>query len=131
MIVLDTHALVFYAGRPDDLSARARRRIDEEVAAGTAWFSSISVWEVAMLVRRGRLELSVGVEDWVAGVETIPGLTALAVTNPIALRAVALPEEYPSDPADRLIAATALLLGAELVTKDRRLREIPELPTVW
>lgn len=131
MIVLDTHALVFFVANPDQLSTRARGRIEEELPAGGVWVSAISAWEIAMLAKRGRLRLTAAVEDWIARAESIPGLSSMPVDTAIALRAASLPDEYPSDPADRIIAATALLNGAELVTKDRRLRRIENLTTVW
>ena len=131
MIVLDTHVLVFFVGEPGSLSKRALGRVEEELAAGSAWISSITAWEVAMLVRKERLRLAVPVEDWVHRAESIPGLSTIPVDTAIALRAVSLPDDYPADPADRIIAATALIHGADLVSKDRRLRRIAGLPTVW
>jgi len=131
VIVLDTHAWIFYVSEPDALSKRALRRIEKEIAGRDAWISAMSAWEVAMLSTRGRLRLSVTVEDWIARAESVPGLASVPVDSAIAVRAVALPEEYPADPADRIIAATALVLGADLVTKDRVLRGVGDLNTVW
>ncbi|MEN8149380.1 MAG: type II toxin-antitoxin system VapC family toxin [Planctomycetota bacterium] len=131
MIVLDTHAWVFYVSEPESLSKRARRRIEKEIAKRDAWISAMSAWEVAMLAARGRLRLSVAVEDWIARAESVPGLATVPVDTNVAVRSVTLPAGYPADPADRIIAATALSLGADLVTKDRNLRRIDGLPTVW
>ncbi len=131
MILLDTHAWVFYISDPEALSNRARRRIEKEIADQDAWISAMSAWEVAMLASRGRLRLSVAVADWISRAESVPGLRTIPVDTAIAVRAVSLPESYPPDPADRIITATALLYGADLVTKDRVLRRIEKLPTVW
>jgi PIN domain nuclease of toxin-antitoxin system len=132
VIVLDTHALVWWLADPDKLPRKARARLDDAVTGGEPLrASSISVWEVAMLVARGRLTLTMDVGAWIAAAESLPQLEFVPVDNGIALRAVALPEAFGRDPADRLIAATALGLGATLVTGDRRLRGHPPLRTLW
>jgi PIN domain nuclease of toxin-antitoxin system len=132
VIVLDTHALVWWLADPDKLPRKARARLDGAVTGGEPLrASSISVWELAMLVARGRLTLTMDVGAWIAAAESLPQLEFVPVDNGIALRAVALPEALGRDPADRLIAATALGLGATLVTGDRRLRGHPPLRTLW
>lgn len=132
MIVLDTHAFVWWVASPDRLPRKARAHLDRAVAHGDALrVSSISAWEVAMLVARGRLELTMDVSAWMAAAEALPMLEFVPVDNAVALRAVALPESLPRDPADRIIVATALGLGATLVTGDERLRRYRSLPTLW
>lgn len=132
MIVLDTHALVWWVASPARLPAKARRLLDGVVESGGAVAaSSISVWEVAMLVDRGRLELTVPVDDWISHLEALPFLQFVPVDNRVAARAVTL-EKFPyRDPADRMIVATALGLGARLITADARLRAYRPLQTVW
>ena len=132
MIVLDTHALVWWVSAPARIPAKARRLLDGAVDSGDSLVvSSISIWEVAMLSARGRLELTVPVEAWIAGVESLPFVRFVPVDNRIAARAVAL-ENFPhKDPADRMILATALGLGAALVTADTRLRAYRAVKTVW
>lgn len=132
MIVLDTHAFVWWVAAPDRLPRKARARLDRAVEQGdTLRVSSISAWEVAMLVARGRLALTMEVGAWLAAAEALPMVEFVPVDNAVALRAVALPDSLPRDPADRLIAATALGLGATLVTGDERLRSYRSLPTLW
>lgn len=99
-------------------------------AEARLWVSSISAWEVALLVDRGRLVLQVPVREWIARSEALAGLRFLPVDNAIALRAVELRGLHP-DPADRLIVATAERLGALLVTRDERLRAYRGVPTTW
>lgn len=84
-----------------------------------------------MLVERGRLRLAVDVRDWLYRCEALPFLTFVPVSNAIAVESVRLPDFPHADPADRIIAATALSLGAALVTKDDKLRSYPHLKTVW
>lgn len=131
MTLLDTHAWVWFVGDPSRLSKRARQAVDGALEAGQLAVSSMSVWELAMLVKKGRLKLSMDVGAWVARSEAMPFLTFLPVTNAIALRSMELPPPLHADPADRLIVATALDLRVPLVTKDRRLRDYEPVRTVW
>lgn len=84
-----------------------------------------------MLVARKRLELSLDLDAWIAGIEALPFLHFHPVDNRIAARAVRL-ENFPHpDPADRMIVATALGLGATIVTADRRIHDYRPVKTVW
>ncbi len=130
MIVLDTHAWVWWVARDPQLSAAAAREIDRAMGTGKLYVSSISAWEVALLVHRGRLELTMEVGDWIARSEALPFLGFVPVDNRIALRSVELTSLH-EDPADRLIVATALSLGARLVTRDRKLHAFDGVETVW
>ncbi len=94
------------------------------------WVSAISAWEVALLVQRGRLVLRLPVREWVARSESLSGLHFLPIDAAIGLRAVELAGLHP-DPADRMIVASAELLGAVLFTRDERLRAYGGIPTAW
>lgn len=132
MIVLDTHALVWWVSDPDRLGAKARRSIDREVEAGeTLRVSAISVWEIAMLTSAGRLELTMDVDSWLARVEALPALEFIPVDNRIAVRSVSLDDFPHRDPADRIIVATALGLGATLATADERIHSWRTVKTIW
>jgi PIN domain nuclease of toxin-antitoxin system len=130
VIVLDTHALVWWAsGGP--LSERARDAIALHARTRSLYASSISVWEIATLVARGRLELTLDVVDWIARIEAIASLRFVNVDNRIALASTRLPGDLPRDPADRIIVATARSLEAPLVTRDARLAAYPHVETIW
>ena len=131
MIVLDTHVWVWWVSGLEPLSTRAASLIDQAVRDRAILVSCISVWEVAMLVKRGRLALTMDVEDWVARSEALPFLRFVPVENRVALAAVGLPEPLHGDPADRIIVATARTLGATLVTRDERLWNYPHVNTAW
>lgn len=132
MIALDTHALVWWVSDPRRLPAKARRGIDAAVRAGeTLNVSSISLWEIAMLLERGRLRLTVNVDAWLHNLQSLPMLEFHPVDNSVALRAVRLSNFAHRDPADRIIAATAIGLNATLVTGDARLRAYKPLSTLW
>lgn len=132
MIALDTHALIWWVSEPTRIPAKARKALDAALKAGEPIsVSAISFWEIAMLVSRKRLTLTIDVADWIAKVEALPFLTFVAIDNRIAVRAVEL-EDFPHrDPADRIIVATTLGLGATLVTADARLRSYKPLKTLW
>jgi PIN domain nuclease of toxin-antitoxin system len=131
LIVLDTHVWVWWVASPERLSPSARQRIDAEMNEAPVYVSSISCWEVSLLVKRGRLELTLDVEDWIARSESLPFVRFTPVDNQIAVLSNRLPGEFHEDPADRIIAATASVLGATLVTKDRKLRDYPHVETFW
>jgi PIN domain nuclease of toxin-antitoxin system len=132
LIVLDTHTLIWWADAGSKLSENARKATT--VAArrqGGLVASAISVFEIVTLERRGRLKFKIPANEWLTHVRILPELTIHPITDEIAERAGALGEVFPGDPADRLIAATALVLGVPLVTHDTKLRDVPGLSTVW
>lgn len=131
MIVLDTHAWIWWVSNPVCLSETAKGIIDEAVTEKNIFISSISAWEVATLVSRGRLKLTISVADWVSASEVLPFFAFVPVSNSIALKSVQLPGALHNDPADRIIIATAVSLGAVLVTKDEKIRNYPHVKTAW
>ena len=131
MIVLDTHAWIWWVASPDEVSRAAREEIDRATEREEILISSISCWEIALLVRKGRLELTMPVEDWIARSEALPFVQFVPLDNRIALRSNHLPGEIHDDPADRIIIATALTLGVPLVSKDTRIRDYPHVETIW
>lgn len=131
MIVLDTHVLVWWAAGERRLSARSRRVIGERLRDGPMTVSTISVFEIATAVRRGRLTLSVPLDQWLSDLRALSELRFEPMSVEIAQRAGAFEATLPGDPADRIILATADVVGARLVTADERLRGTPGVPTVW
>ena len=131
MIVLDTHAWIWWVSNPEFLSVKAKQIIDEAATNRNVLISSISTWEVAILVSRGRLNLTMSPDDWVAASEALPFFDFVPVSNSIALKSVQLPGVLHNDPADRIIIATAISMGAVLVTKDEKIRNYEHVKTVW
>ncbi len=131
MIVLDTHALVWWVSGSGRLSARAKRALNEALREGPAFASTISVLEIATAVRRGRLVLASPLGEWLADLRTLPELRFEPVSVEIAELAGSFGDSTPGDPADRVIVATARTLGAKLVTADEALRASPQVPAVW
>lgn len=131
MIVVDTHALVWWASGDTLLSRRAKTAIERELDGGRIIVSTITAWEIAMLVERERLVLSMDVERWLATVTQIDAVQWMPVDVDVALKSVALPGEFHKDPADRMIVATARRLAAPVVTKDEKIRAYRHVRTIW
>ncbi|MCI5163661.1 MAG: type II toxin-antitoxin system VapC family toxin [Candidatus Electrothrix sp. AX5] len=124
MIILDTHAWIWWISNPEKLEGAASLAIEQAIDQNGILISSISTWEIALLVDKGRLTLSIDVRDWVRKTESLPFVRFMPVDNTIALRSVALPGVFHADPADRIIVATALSTGLPLVTKDKKIRSV-------
>jgi PIN domain nuclease of toxin-antitoxin system len=120
-LLLDTHVLVWLAEGTEDLSRASRDQIDRAAAGAGIAVSAISFWETAMLAQRGRISLSQPLRSWRERVVSQPGIIELAVDGEVAIEAVQLPGNLHSDPADRLLAATARIHGCRLATRDQRL----------
>lgn len=131
MIVLDTHTLVWWVTGDSTLSKKAKTAIEREQAGGEIIISSISAWEIAMLVARERLLLSMDVSSWLATVAEIESVRFLPVDVDISVKSVNLPGKFHKDPADRMIVATARKLAAPLVTKDDKIRAYSHVKTIW
>jgi PIN domain nuclease of toxin-antitoxin system len=131
MILLDTHAWIWFISNPEYLSKRADKAVKGAVKDKSILISSISAWELALLVKKKRLKLTLEVTDWIAKSESLPFIQFLPVTNSIAVKSVNLPLPLHPDPADRIIIATALSVGAPLVTKDEKLLGYSPVKTIW
>ena len=123
MILPDTHTLIWYTTLNPRLGPRADRRMREAIADGDAAFSAISVWEVALLLSKGRLTLDVTAIQWRQHLLDAR-LTEIPVDGAIAARSVALSDLH-DDPADRIIMATALEGQHQLITDDDRILNWP------
>jgi PIN domain nuclease of toxin-antitoxin system len=131
VIVLDTHALVWWVTGDSALSTKAKAAINRELNGGEILVSAISAWEIAMLVEREKLVLSMDVGSWLATVQAIEAVHLVPVDPEIAVKSVELPGEFHKDPADRMIVATARKFAVPLVTKDEKIRAYAHVKTVW
>lgn len=121
--MLDTHVLLWLDAASPRLGARAIKVIEAAHYAGEVMVSSISFWEIGTLLRKGRLELEMDLAAWRSDLLE-QGVVELPVTGEIGIRAAAL-LEFGGDPADRLIAATALQHGLTLMTADKAILASP------
>ena len=116
VVLLDTHVLVWFAEDHPRLGKRAVRFADAALHRSELFVSAISFWEIAMLIEKRRLTLSLSPTAFHARVLE-QGVREAPVTGAIGIAAVQLPHLHP-DPADRIIVATATSLGATLLTAD-------------
>jgi PIN domain nuclease of toxin-antitoxin system len=122
ILVLDTHVWIWTVeGNRNSLGSAAITIIEEAAHRGEVRVSAISVWEVAMLEARGRISLSRPVDDWVRAALRAPGVRLLPITPEIAVESTRLPGTPHGDPADRMLIASARILGGSLATCDSRI----------
>lgn len=130
MILLDTHVLIWLAQDYQRISSAARSAIEEarrtELALAVC---GITLVEIARLSSRGQIRLTPDPETHLSEIER--RFVVLPITASVALQAFELPPSFPKDPADRIIAATALIEDIPLITADREIRKSKAVPTIW
>ncbi len=131
MILLDTHVLLWLAIEPRRLTAPAKHAIRSATRSGGLAIASITLWEMAMLFVRGRVRASGTVEASVRLIVEATGVLVRDLSVSVAALSVQLQPDFPDDPADRLIAATAMDGGLSLVTRDERIRKTGLVKTIW
>ena len=130
MILVDTHVVVWLALDQTQLSKNARAAIDDARRNGDGLaISDITLLELATLASKGRIRLSISLESFLREIEA--RFTILPISGRACVRALELPAAYPKDPADRIIAGTALVEGLSLLTADRAIRRSRALRTIW
>ncbi len=127
MIVLDTHAWIWWASEPARLGRRGRAAIE---AADRIGVPAVCCFEVAAAAARGRIALDRAPLEWLEQALALPRIDLLPLTPAVAVKATQL-GAFHGDPADRLIVASALLEHAALVTRDQNIRAYGGLATVW
>ena len=127
-LLLDSHVVHWWSAEPDRLSRAAAEALD---AADELAVAAISWFELAWLAEHERIRLAIPIRSWLEGLAE--QVRTLGTTPAIAATAVSLPTSFPGDPADRLIFATAIEHGLQLITKDRRLRDHahPRSIAIW
>ena len=118
LLLLDTHAWLWLVGGAEPLKRSVLSTVEQGARQGRIRVSAISVWEVAMLEAKGRIRLSKDCLAWVHDALASPGLSLVPLTPEIAVESSRLPWTFHGDPADRILVATARLLGATLLTRD-------------
>lgn len=129
MILLDTHIVVWLAFEPDKLSKNAKEAIRAARIEGGLAIASITLVELAWLAENGRITTTLSVESFVR--HCASKMTVLPITPEIAARAVSFPDSYPKDWRDRVIGATALVEGIQLVTDDELIKNSGMIPIIW
>lgn len=130
MILLDTHVLVFDALEPKRLSRAARAALEEGADASSLACSDISLWEIALLIARQRIKPETDAAQFLNDVIDARGIKVLPITPAIAV--LSQSDEFThGDPADRIIAATALVHRATLISADARLQKLKAVTVRW
>jgi PIN domain nuclease of toxin-antitoxin system len=129
VILLDSHVLIWAVADSKRLSKAAASAIRRARRGDGLAVSAITAYEVAWQIASGRIQGYGTVETSV--LRFLEGVTMRPITPEIAALAAQFPEDYPRDPADRLIGATARAEGMTLVTRDERIRRSPLIRTVW
>ncbi|GAW87165.1 conserved hypothetical protein [Bathymodiolus platifrons methanotrophic gill symbiont] len=130
LTICDTHILIFWQDNPKRLSTKASLILEKALATKSLACSDISFWEIAMLFKSGRLRNDIPAEQYMNDIILTMSLTVLPVTPEIA----ALSQQdifIHKDPADRLIASTAIIHNSPLITADSKLQDINQLSIIW
>lgn len=118
-LLLDTHVWINYQAFSRALRPAAEAVIDQAVTHNSVFVSVISLWEIAMLERAGRINLNGGVHAWTQEALSKPGIALLPFSPQIAIDSVYLPDPMHKDPADRILVASARIEKLTLVTSDK------------
>ncbi|MDE0680458.1 MAG: type II toxin-antitoxin system VapC family toxin [Gammaproteobacteria bacterium] len=129
--LLDTHVLIWWVnGNNDRLSASQKTILESAGPGNPLLISDISLWEVAMLYSLGRVRLMIPLRDWLQKAAAPPLVRRIGISPAVAAEIDRFPESFHRDPADRIIVATARVLGATLLTQDRRIADAGLVPTL-
>lgn len=120
-LLLDTHILLHWFAGGGRLTGRQLELLAAASGDEPLLLADISLWEIATLVNLGRVELKLPLRDWLEQATAPPLVRRIAISPAIAADVAALPDSFHRDPADRLIVSTARVLGATLMTNDRRI----------
>lgn len=131
MILLDTHVLAWLVADENRLSRPATSAIRRARASDGIAIADVSIWELAFLFARGALRTRSTIESTIANFVTRSGVNVRPITPEIAALATQFPDDYPKDPIDRLIGATARAEDITLITRDEKIRSSPLLRTIW
>ena len=130
-VLLDTHVVVWWSSAPERLNRRQRALLKEAQQSGEAVaISSITLWELAMLAEKGRIEVPMPIDAWLEEIETDIETQVLPLTAKVAVESVRLGPGFPKDPADRIIVATARCHGLTLLTTDAGIRLSGNVPVI-
>ncbi len=131
VILLDTHVLIWLAVEPRRLSRAAAAALRRATAGNGIAIASITLWELAFLFGRGRLRRHGSIEASIERLTAAVRVQVREITPEIAALAMQFSDDFPGDPADRLIAATARAQGVPLVTADERIQASRLVKTIW
>ena len=128
--LLDTHVLLYWFGDERRLTAEQRHALDAAAADNPLFISDITLWEVATLFNLKRISLDRPLRIWLERATAPPLVKRVGISPAVAEEVAGLPDSFHRDPADRILVATARVLGGVLLTSDRRIRDACLVATV-
>ncbi|MBN2029169.1 type II toxin-antitoxin system VapC family toxin [bacterium] len=131
MITVDTHVIIWDALSPEKLTSKARKAIEIANQTDGIFFCEISLWEIAMLLTKKRIEIDVPYLEFIGLVSTSNKYIFHGITPEVAELSTQFLSEINLDPADRIIGATSIITKASLVTADNHLRKSKKIKTIW
>ncbi|NHQ61237.1 type II toxin-antitoxin system VapC family toxin [Chlorobium sp. BLA1] len=131
VITVDTHIILWDALQPELLSNKAKSALQKANDSDGILFCSISLWEIAMLMKKKRVEIDLSYVELIDLLKAANNYVFQEITPEIAQLSATLPASINSDPADRIISASSLVTQTPLVTADRNLRAASMLHTIW
>jgi PIN domain nuclease of toxin-antitoxin system len=131
MVTADTHIIIWNALKPELLSKKARKSIDKANETDGIIFCEISLWEIAMLIKKRRIVIESSYSEFIKLVLVSNNYFLRGISPEIADLSVNLPSEINQDPTDRIICATSILNNAPLITADKNLIKSNILKTAW
>ncbi len=118
-VLIDTHVWLWLEGGSDRLDeSPALPLIRKALEKNCAYISVMSVWELGMLERKGKIRLQQDIYQWLEKALGVPGIRLHPLTPSIAIESTRLPGEFHADPMDRILVATARELNAPIITAD-------------
>ena len=131
MILLDTCAIIWDALEPKKITTKAKKAIDNADKQNALLIADISIWEISMLVKKGRIEIDTTPAHFINLYLQSRNIAVKSITPEISELSVNFGDEINNDPADRLIAATSIIHNARLVTADNNLISCELVDSLW
>lgn len=128
--LLDTHVLLWWFDEPKRLSPAQRRAVRKANDSHALGVSDVTLWEIALLLERGRIKLAMPLDEWLARATAAPLVERCAISPKVVREMIDLSTTRDWDPADRILVATARVLGVPLATSDLRIIDSGLVPTI-
>ncbi|MCD4749965.1 MAG: type II toxin-antitoxin system VapC family toxin [Thermoanaerobaculales bacterium] len=128
--LLDTHIIVWWFEQNPRLLPAQKKTLATADAKSPLVISDISLWEISTLISLGRLKLRLPLRDWLERAVAPPLVRRIGISPAIAAEVASLPDSFHRDPADRILVATSRVLGATLLTLDKRIIDSGLTPTL-
>ncbi len=130
MITLDTHIIIWDALKPELLNENSKHEIELANNSDGIIFCDISLWEIAMLLKKGRIKIEVAYVEFIDLIMAANNYTFQSITPEIAELSTRLPADINADSADRLIVATSMMTNTPLITADQNLIQAKNIHTI-